>query len=89
LFSAPAKVNSDPTGDGFDQFQPQIAITRSGQVDISYFDRRNDPSNFFIDTYLSRSNDGGRALERHSRHPGDVGPEDQSTHRWRGQRFLR
>jgi hypothetical protein len=59
LFSAPAKVNSDPTGDGSDQFQPQIAITRSGQVNISYFDRRNDPSNFFIDTYLSRSNDGG------------------------------
>jgi hypothetical protein len=58
-FSAPKKVNGDPPGDGKDQFQPQIAITASGQVDISYFDRRNDPSNFFIDTYLSRSNDGG------------------------------
>jgi len=39
--------------------QPQIGVTAAGQVDISYFDRRQDPSNFFIDTYLSRSNDGG------------------------------
>ena len=55
----PVRVNQDPLGDGKDQFQPQIAVTANGQVNISYFDRRNDPSNFFIDTYLSRSNDGG------------------------------
>jgi hypothetical protein len=53
------RVNQDPTGNGKDQFQPQIAITASGQVNISYFDRRNDPDNFYIDTYLSRSDDGG------------------------------
>jgi hypothetical protein len=57
--SAPIRVNQDPIGDGKDQFQPQLAVTASGQINISYFDRRNDPSNFFIDTYLSRSNDGG------------------------------
>jgi hypothetical protein len=51
------RVNQDPIGDGKDQFQPQIAVTASGQIDISYFDRRNDPNDFFIDTYLSRSND--------------------------------
>ena len=27
-----------------------------------YFDRRRDPSNFFIDTYLSRSNNGGKTF---------------------------
>jgi hypothetical protein len=59
VFGNPIRVNQDPIGNGKDQFQPQIAITNSGQVDISYFDRRQDPSNFFIDTYLSRSNDGG------------------------------
>ena len=53
------RVNQDPIGNGKDQFQPQIAITGSGQVNISYFDRRNDPDNFFIDTYLSRSDNGG------------------------------
>ena len=31
----------------------------SGQVNISFFDRRNDPANYFIDTYLARSEDGG------------------------------
>jgi hypothetical protein len=59
VFGSPVRVNQDPVGNGKDQFQPQIAITASGQVNISYFDRRNDPSDFFIDTYLSRSNDGG------------------------------
>ena len=58
--NTPVRVNQDPVGDGKDQFQPQIAVTPSGQVDVSYFDRRNDPNNFFIDTYLSRSNDGGK-----------------------------
>jgi len=57
--SAPIRVNQDPLGNGKDQFQPQIAVTRAGQVNISYFDRRSDPSNFFIDTYLSRSDNGG------------------------------
>jgi hypothetical protein len=59
IFGSPIRVNQDPLGNGKDQFQPQIAVTASGQVDISYFDRRNDPNDFFIDTYLSRSNDGG------------------------------
>ncbi len=58
-WSAPARVNQDKIGNGKDQFQPQIAVTSSGQVNISYFDRRNDPDNFYIDTYLSRSDDGG------------------------------
>jgi hypothetical protein len=56
---ATSRVNQDKVGNGKDQFQPQIAITASGQVNISYFDRRNDPDNFFIDTYLSRSDNGG------------------------------
>jgi hypothetical protein len=59
ICGSPKRVNQDTVGNGKDQFQPQIAITPSGQVNISYFDRRSDPDNFFIDTYLSRSNDGG------------------------------
>jgi hypothetical protein len=58
-YSGPVRVNQDPeNGDG-DQFQPWIAVTKRGQVNVSFFDRRNDPGNFFIDTYLARSNDGG------------------------------
>ena len=59
VWSAPIRVDQDAIGNGKDQFQPQIAITASGQVNISYFDRRNDPDNFYIDVYLSRSDDGG------------------------------
>jgi hypothetical protein len=57
VFSSPMRVNQDALDNGKDQFQPQLAVTNNGQIDISYFDRRNDPNDFFIDTYLSRSND--------------------------------
>ena len=58
-YTGPVRVNQDPrTGDA-DQFQPWMAVTESGQVNISFFDRRNDPANYFIDTYLARSEDGG------------------------------
>jgi hypothetical protein len=63
----PKKVNQD-TGNA-DQFQPYVQVTPKGQVDVSYFDRRldlpdppNHPGNFFIDTFLSRSNDGGQTF---------------------------
>src|SRR5438128_407160 len=56
------RVNQDDPKSAADQFQPWMAITPKGQIDISYFDRRNDPSNYYIDTYLSRSNDGGKTF---------------------------
>ena len=55
----PVRVNQDPRNGDADQFQPWMAVTESGQINISFFDRRNDPSNYFIDTYLARSEDGG------------------------------
>jgi len=43
-----------------------VRVTRRGQVNVSFFDRRldrpdppNHPGNFFIDTFLARSNNGG------------------------------
>ncbi|MEA2445832.1 MAG: hypothetical protein QOJ12_3124, partial [Thermoleophilales bacterium] len=70
-WSKPVKVNQDSTN--ADQFQPSVAVNAGGQVNVSYFDRRLDarrtegstvvhPGNFFIDTWLSRSNDGGRTF---------------------------
>jgi hypothetical protein len=58
-WTGPVRVNQDPKNADADQFQPWLAVTDRGQVNISFFDRRNDPANFFIDTYLARSNDGG------------------------------
>jgi hypothetical protein len=56
-WSGPRRVNQD-TGDA-DQFQPYIRVTRRGQLNVFFFDRRNDPDNFFIDNFLARSSDGG------------------------------
>lgn len=61
-YSKPTRVNQDPVNGDADQFQPWMAVTETGQVNISFFDRRNDPSNYFIDTYLARSEDGGRTF---------------------------
>jgi len=61
-YSGPVRVNQDSKEKRRDQFQPWMAVTPNGQVDVMYFDRRNDPNNFFIDTYLSRSNDGGQTF---------------------------
>jgi hypothetical protein len=61
-YGGPVRVNQDPKNGDSDQFQPWIAVTRKGQVNVSFFDRRNDPDNFFIDTYLARSNDGGQSF---------------------------
>jgi hypothetical protein len=67
----PKKVNQDSTN--ADQFQPYVTVNSGGQVNVAYFDRRLDarrtegatvvhPGNFFIDTWLSRSNDGGQTF---------------------------
>jgi hypothetical protein len=67
----PVKVNGDSTN--ADQFQPYVAVNQGGQVNVVYFDRRLDarrvqgstvehPGNYFIDTWLSRSLDGGRTF---------------------------
>ncbi len=61
-YSKPVRVNQDPVNGDADQFQPWMAVTESGQINISFFDRRNDPANYFIDTYLARSEDGGRTF---------------------------
>jgi hypothetical protein len=63
-WSAAEKVNRDRTN--ADQFQQYIRVTPSGQLNVSFFDRRldqpdppNHPGNFFIDTWLARSADEG------------------------------
>ena len=61
-YTGPVRVNQDPRNGDADQFQPWMAVTERGQINISFFDRRNDPANYFIDTWLARSNDGGKTF---------------------------
>jgi hypothetical protein len=63
-WTAPKRVNKDLTN--ADQFQQYIRVTKRGQLDVFFFDRRLDapepplhPGNFFIDNFLARSNNGG------------------------------
>jgi hypothetical protein len=67
-WSDPTLVNQDEGN--ADQFQPNIAMTESGQLNVVYFDRRldtrpatatppTDTDNYFTDVWLNRSNDGG------------------------------
>lgn len=66
-WSAPVRVNDDPVGDGKDQFQPQVAVAPNGVVSVMFFDRRNDPNNILIDTYLAQSTDGGQSFHPNMR----------------------
>jgi hypothetical protein len=61
-WSAPVRVNDDPVGNGKDQFQPQVAVAPNGVVSVMFFDRRNDPNNVLIDTYLAQSTNGGQSF---------------------------
>jgi hypothetical protein len=67
-WSTPSVVNQDKSN--ADQFQPYIAVTPQGEIQVAYFDRRHDTpigigseqthsGNFYVDEYLSRSTDGG------------------------------
>jgi hypothetical protein len=60
-WSDPVTVNSD--GTRADQFQQYARVDPQGNVQVAYFDRRHDPENFFIDSYLSRSTDGGATFK--------------------------
>ena len=54
-WSPPAILGDHPT----DQFFPLVRADSEGTVAVAWYDRRNDPGNFFIDVYLTTSSDGG------------------------------
>jgi hypothetical protein len=72
-WSSPTRVNvpDESPNPNADQFQPYVAVTESGQVNLIYFDRRLDPKteehpgNYFTDVFLARSNDGGATFTEH------------------------
>lgn len=72
-WTPPIRLNDDAMGNGVDQFQPQISVAPNGRVAVMWFDRRlpcpNLPwippahrgvVNGCIDTFMTRSTDGGR-----------------------------
>jgi hypothetical protein len=61
-WSAAARVNDDASGDGANQFQPQLAVAPNGVVTVSFFDTRRDSHHHLIDVYLAQSVDGGASF---------------------------
>jgi hypothetical protein len=66
-WSAPVRVNDDAVGNGCDQFHPWTCVSADGVVNVVFYDRRNDPSNFLMDVYLAQSFDGGLTFESNLR----------------------
>jgi hypothetical protein len=44
---------------------PATTVDGEGNVFIVFYDRRRDPRNFLIDTFLAKSKDGGRTFSNH------------------------
>jgi len=62
-WSSPLRVNNDFIGNGRDQFHPWTCVSDDGVVNVIFYDRRNDPSNYLMDLYLAQSFDGGQSFE--------------------------
>lgn len=55
-WAAPIRVNQDPIGNGKDQWAPEMTVDPvNGVIFITYYDRRVDPGNARIQTWVSTS----------------------------------
>jgi hypothetical protein len=63
LIGATVRVNDD-TG-GSDQFFPWLSVDSStGAVNVAFYDRREDPTGFFMHAYMARSTNGGASFDQ-------------------------
>lgn len=86
-WSAPARVNDDTPGNEKDQFMPAISVSPRGEVDVSWYDRRDDPGNHLFHTYFATSGDGGATFTKNIRVT-DVASDEQYSHHQNGMIFL-
>jgi hypothetical protein len=62
-WSAPARVNDDPVGNGKSQFLPRIALDQTtGYIAISFYDCRNSISNNTTEFWATVSTNGGTSF---------------------------
>jgi hypothetical protein len=67
-WSAPQRVNDDPTGVVHDQFYNWLAVDAvTGGVDLSWYDTRNDPNNVKTDVFATSSSDGASSFAADTR----------------------
>jgi hypothetical protein len=51
--------NGSASGDATDQYQPGVAVDKTGTVAVCFYDRRLDPQNFLIDRFCATSTNAG------------------------------
>lgn len=62
-WSEPIRVNDDRIRNGKHQFFPSLTVDPTGDVNVVFYDRRNDPKNILVNVYNARSTNGGRSFE--------------------------
>ena len=66
LIGSPVRVNTG--GGGPDQFFPWLSVdSTSGDVNVVFYDRRNDPGTQLFNLYNARSTDGGASFSENTR----------------------
>ncbi|MCL5268762.1 MAG: glycoside hydrolase [Bacteroidetes bacterium] len=76
-WSGAVRVNNDPIHNGKDQFFQWLAIDgKNGDVDILFYDRRQDPANRRATVVLARSTDGGKSFINYQWSDSSFNPAD-------------
>jgi hypothetical protein len=58
----PVRVNNDTAGNGKDQFFPAVAVSTDGLVHVTFYDRRNDENNTWLEYWWAISFDAGKSF---------------------------
>ena len=61
-WDGPVRVNNDTVGNGKDQFFPAVAVSADGLVHVTFYDRRNDENNTWLEYWWGISFDAGRTF---------------------------
>jgi len=61
------RLNDDAIGNGRDQFHPWLSVGVDGSVHVVFYDRRDDPSNYWMNLYYTYSEDGGLSFAPNER----------------------
>jgi hypothetical protein len=61
------RINDDAQGNGKDQFFPWVSVDENCKVNISFYDRRDDPANLRFHLYFAHSTDSGATFSPNAR----------------------
>ena len=61
-WDGPVRVNNDNESNGIDQFFPAVAVSADGLVHVTFYDRRNDVNNTWLEYWWAISFDAGQSF---------------------------